>query len=488
MTIAIVKDWLTVSGSAPPSTGDANSRVSALRKRHAGLMRKETMISSTDTVIIGAGPYGLSISAYLTKAGVPHQILGNPMHAWRNFMPPGMLMRSEAFASNLYAPWGGYTFEEYCRCNRIEYKPIGMRVPLELFVDYGLWFQSQLVSHVRTVEVVDMQRKDGFFRLTLSDGSSLVARRAVIALGLKGFSQIPSALQGMPRPYVLHSGEFGSLAWAKNKNIVVVGGGQSAIGLAALLNEIGARVRLLVRGAAVNWSDVPRTSRGRITGLLRTRVGLGRGWPSNSPSTLLSSFLLSEYPFVFHMMGLERRKRILESGWGPSGAWWLRDRVEGKTDISTETEIRQAAVKNDQIVLQITTRNETSCISADHVVVATGFKVDMARHSFISKELLDSLTLIDGSPSLTSNFETNVRDLYVVGPAAALSFGPALRFVYGAKYAAPHLAAHINRCFQKEPGNRVIHSQAIPPELAEVKRGGGLHGQSLLQASENNAE
>jgi cation diffusion facilitator CzcD-associated flavoprotein CzcO len=112
------------------------------------------MISSTDTVIIGAGPYGLSLSAYLTDAGVSHEILGDPMHAWRNFMPPGMFMRSEAFASNLYAPTHAYTLEDYCRRNRIAYEPLGMRLPLETFVDYALWFQSHLVSHVRDVEVI----------------------------------------------------------------------------------------------------------------------------------------------------------------------------------------------------------------------------------------------------------------------------------------------------------------------------------------------
>ncbi len=402
-------------------------------------------------------------------------------------MPPGMLMRSEPFASNLYAPWDGYTMQEFCRRNRIEYKPVGIRLPLELFVDYGLWFQSQLVSHVRAAEVVSMRRKDGFFLLGLDDGSSLVARRVVMALGLKGFAQKPSALQGMPRPYVVHSGEFGSLAWAKGKSIVVVGGGQSAIGLAALFGEIGARVRLLVRGE-VNWSGEPRTSRGGVSKLLRARVGLGRGWDSNSPSTLLLSFLLSEYPVVFHLMNLQRRKRIIETGWAPSGAWWLRNRVEGKIDISTQTEIRHAGIKNGQIVLQVATGNETSCVSADHVVLATGFKVDMARHSFLSQEILNSLSLISGSPSLTRNFETSVRDLYVVGPAAALSFGPALRFVYGAKYAAPHLARHISRCFKEEIGDRVVQSQAVPSELVEGHGGSGLHGQSILQAPGNNAE
>lgn len=441
-------------------------------------------ITSTDTVIIGAGPYGLSISAHLSKTGVPHQILGHPMHAWRNFMPPGMLLRSEPFASNLYAPWGGYTMEEYCRRHRIDYKPVGIRMPLELFVDYGLWFQQQVVDHVRGVEVVDMHRKDGCFQLSLTDGSSLVARRAVIALGLKGFAQKPSVLRGLPKPYVVHSSEIGDLTWAKGKDIVVVGGGQSAIGLAALFSELGARVRLLVR-EEVNWSGAPRSTRGGISKLLRGRVGLGRGWDSNSPGTLLLSFLLSEYPMVFHMMNLPRRQRIMETGWAASGAWWLRDRVEGKVDISTQTEITHAELKNDQIVLQVASGTEQSSIRADHVVLATGFKADMARHSFLSDELLNSLSLIGGSPSLTRNFETSVRDLYVVGPASALSFGPALRFIYGAKFAAPHLAGHISRCFRKEAGSGLVKPQVIPSEPAEATDGNGLRGQSILQVPEN---
>ncbi|MBP0635733.1 MULTISPECIES: NAD(P)-binding domain-containing protein [unclassified Cupriavidus] len=444
------------------------------------------MISSTDTVIVGAGPYGLSVSAYLSKAGVPNQILGEPMHAWRNFMPPGMLLRSEPFASNLYAPWKGYTLEEYCRRNRVPYRQVGMRVPLELFVDYGLWFQSRLVSHVRPVDVIDMHRKEGLYRLLLSDGSAMAARRVVVALGLKGFAQVPAALQAMPKPYVVHSGEIGSLAWAKGKRIVVVGGGQSAIGLAALFGELGARVRLLVRGE-VNWSRESRSSHGGVRRLLRGRIGLGRGWDSNSPSALLMSFLLSEHPAFFHMLDLQRRQRLLDTGWAPSGASWLRDRVEGKIDIRTQTEIRDAELRDGQVVLQVSTANKVSRISADHVVLATGFKIDLTRHSFLSQELQDSLSLVCGAPSLTRNFETNLRDLYVVGPAAALSFGPALRFVYGAKYAAPHLARHILGRF-KQDADHHVQPPAVGPEPDKENSGSRLHGQTMLQVSGNKAK
>lgn len=445
------------------------------------------MISSTDTVIVGAGPYGLSTSAYLTGAGVPNQVLGLPMHAWKDFTPPGMLLRSEAFASCLYSPCGGYTVKEYCRRNHMEYKPVGLHLPVEMFVDYGQWFQSELVGHVRPVEVQDLCRKDGYFRLGLSDGSSLVARRVILSLGLKGFGQAPAALRGVPKPYVLHSGDFGDSAWAKGKEIVIVGGGQSAIGLAAAMGASGARVHLLVRGDAVNWSREPRTSSGFASRLLRGRVGLGRGWDSNNPWLLAASYMLSEYPASFHKLSLPQRQKILETSWGPSGAWWLRDRVEGKIDISTRTEVSRAEIRNGRIVLEVDSGNGTSAISADHVVLATGFKVDMARHAFLSSELLSALSMIDGSPDLTSNFETSVRDLYVLGPAAAMSFGPALRFIYGARYAAPRVSRHISGRFKQEAGRFAAPSHAVTPELANGRAGGSAHA-SVLQAVERNAE
>ncbi|MGZ3689772.1 MAG: NAD(P)/FAD-dependent oxidoreductase, partial [Bdellovibrionota bacterium] len=57
-----------------------------------------------DTVIVGAGPYGLSIAAHLKAARIPFKILGTPLESWRNFMPEGMFLRSEPFASSLWDP------------------------------------------------------------------------------------------------------------------------------------------------------------------------------------------------------------------------------------------------------------------------------------------------------------------------------------------------------------------------------------------------
>jgi len=55
-------------------------------------------MSKCDVVIIGAGPYGLSIAAHLKALGVDFRIFGSPMRTWLGHMPKGMRLKSEGFA------------------------------------------------------------------------------------------------------------------------------------------------------------------------------------------------------------------------------------------------------------------------------------------------------------------------------------------------------------------------------------------------------
>ena len=41
-------------------------------------------------VVIGAGPYGLSVAAHLRARGVPVRVFGEVMSSWRMHMPRGM--------------------------------------------------------------------------------------------------------------------------------------------------------------------------------------------------------------------------------------------------------------------------------------------------------------------------------------------------------------------------------------------------------------
>jgi hypothetical protein len=384
-----------------------------------------------------------------------------------------MLMRSEAFASDLYAPRKGYRLEDYCRRHRLPYAPIGMRLPLETFVDYGMWFQSQLVGHVREREVSELRQLDGGFRLSLDDGSTLLARRVVIALGLKGFERTPPLLEGLPRPYAMHSGEIGDLSWSRGKRIAIVGGGQSALGLAALFHELGAQVRVLSRDAGVTWNADPDPARSLVSRILNPEGGLAQGW---------YPYMLSEFPFLFRLGPQGLRRHIAETSFGPSGAWWLRDRVTGKVEIMLGTTVQAAEVRQGEVVLHASGERGMSTVTADHLVVATGFRVDLARHAFLTREIVDGLALLDGWPDVDRHFESAVSGLYVTGPAAALSFGPALRFVYGARYAAPCIARHIARRHAAQPANLPL------PGAADGKAAGALPGAAALTATENHMD
>jgi hypothetical protein len=98
-------------------------------------------------------------------------------------------------------------------------------------------------------------------------------------------------------------------------------------------------------------------------------------------------------------------------------------------------------------------------VEAEHVISATGYRVDMGRLRFLSQGILDKMALEDRSPELSPNFETSVPGLFVVGTAAANSFGPLLRFAYGAGFTSGRLSRHLLRTVPR----RLV---AGAPELA----------------------
>jgi NADPH-dependent 2,4-dienoyl-CoA reductase/sulfur reductase-like enzyme len=88
---------------------------------------------------------------------------------------------------------------------------------------------------------------------------------------------------------------------------------------------------------------------------------------------------------------------------------------------------------------------EDSRVEADHVIAATGYKTAVSRLAFIDESLQSRVRTVDEAPILDRRFESSVPGLYFVGAAAANSFGPLLRFAYGAKFAAERVAARLAR-------------------------------------------
>jgi FAD-dependent urate hydroxylase len=279
--------------------------------------------AKSEVVVVGAGPYGLSIAAHLRQRGIAFRICGVPMQNWRSAMPKGMFLKSEGAGSNLSDPAHAMTLAHHCALTGLSYSHQGMPIPLDTFVDYGLAFQRRLVPELEECTVVSLAEKLGAFELRLDTGERVTARRVIVAVGTTYFGHMPDPLTNLPRELVSHSRDHADLAKFRHRDVVVIGGGQSALETAALLKEHGASVRVLVRAHSLVWNPPPRAP--KVQGrLLQPRSALGRGW---------KAWFYCHGPGVFQYFPQKFRSEVVQHALGPAGAWWMKDRVVGNLPV-----------------------------------------------------------------------------------------------------------------------------------------------------------
>ena len=97
---------------------------------------------------------------------------------------------------------------------------------------------------------------------------------------------------------------------------------------------------------------------------------------------------------------------------------------------------------------------------AHHIVLATGYHVDIGRLPLLAPKLLAEIDQVEGSPRLSASFESSAPGLYFSGAMSAYTFGPTMRFVSGVEYAARRIAAAIELSAQSRR-ERAIAAPAI---------------------------
>ena len=384
------------------------------------------MSDIVDVAIIGAGPYGLSLAAHLSDAGVDYRHFGVPMRLWRGAMPKGMYLKSQGFASNLSHPKGTHTLEAFCQATSHPYRDYGLPVSLENFVNYGQWFQSELDLKVEEVLVTGLVRRAGGFELTLANDEQFVARRVVVAIGVEHFAYLPGTLAGLPASACTHSSAHTDLAAFRDQEVVVIGAGQSALESAALLHENGANVQVLARRHVIGWNGQPlNPHRPLLKRLREPEAGLGSGW---------STWFYSNHPELFRRLPEKTRVYRARTALGPAGACWLRQRVEGQFPVRTGQTVISAQVLDDKVRLQVAGAGPE--VSADHVMAATGYRINLKRLEFLPDAVRSSLQTVGGSPAVGADYQSSVPGLFFMGPSVAPTMGPVMRFVFGTDHAA----------------------------------------------------
>jgi FAD-dependent urate hydroxylase len=374
----------------------------------------------TQVVIIGAGPFGLSISAHLSALCVDHLIVGRTNHTYRSLVPDGMLMKSEPYASTIASPDSKHTLAAFSAAQGLDYVNRVGPVTRDRFVEYVDWYTERLVPGVQDETVTEVTPVDGGFRVSFADAAPVTARRVVVATGVIPYNYLPAQLGGLPDDLLTHTAKHIQLHDFKGRKVAVVGAGQSALEAAALLHETGANVQIIARTPQLSWNVKNPDYVSTLGQVKRPVVQLCEGWHCAFWNT----------PAAFRALPESYRIQKARTVLGPSGAWWLRDRVDGVIDVLTGHGIKEAVAKGSGVRLILDGPGQP-VIDADHVIAGTGFRVGLDRLPFLPEHLRSVIKTVNNHPEVSRSGETSVPGLYFAGAPTVISIGPSARFVAG---------------------------------------------------------
>lgn len=215
--------------------------------------------------IVGAGQAGLSVSWYLSRAGIDHVVLEakTPVHAWADSRWDNFTL----VTPNWHCRLPGYTYEGS--------DPDGFMTRDEVVDWLDGWlatFEAPVRTHTRVTRL--RNNPDGGFELTLSSAAGehqLTCERAVIATG--GYPlPITPAFAGSLDPTItqIHSEQYRNADQLPEGAVLVVGTGQSGAQIAEDLHLEGRQVHLAVGNAP----RVARFYRGRDCMTWLSEMGL----------------------------------------------------------------------------------------------------------------------------------------------------------------------------------------------------------------------
>ncbi|MBV9548211.1 MAG: NAD(P)/FAD-dependent oxidoreductase [Alphaproteobacteria bacterium] len=420
-------------------------------------------VQQCDVAIIGAGPYGLSVAAHLRALGVRVRTFGKAMDTWRSHMPEGMMLKSEGFASNLSAPDRFSTLKAYCTEQGIAYADRGMPIPRTDFVAYADWFRNRHVPELEEIQVRKLAKTATGFALTLETGEMVFARRVVLAVGVSFFQYIPEELAGLPASMVSHSYDHRRVEQFKGSKVVVLGAGASAINLAYELEEAGCQVRLVARARKVEYNTPPRENAHSLWYRLRNPPSpIGQGW---------RSYFCAVLPGIFYHLPGRLRARAVKSHVHAAGGWYMREKVEGRVPQILGHALVRADIVAGRVRLTLKGPGATRNLDCDHVIAATGYRVDARRLSFLDEAICREISENGRGIHISAQFETQMSGLYAVGMTAMENFGPVLRFMVGTRFVAPRLAAHLRRRIWIEKAQSLIGAFAAVSRAAGASFG-----------------
>ena len=336
-------------------------------------------------------------------------------------------------------------------------------VPIDLFIRYGQWFAERCVPDVENAQVRQLEQQGQHCLVTLESGEQISTPAVVITTGMTGYAHVPGELAAIasagpsPDGAVSHTWQHASLSGFAGREVAVLGAGQSALESAALLHKAGANVHLVAQ-REVRSGGCSRHAR---------RAGAVRAAPSFAARPDLEARSLQQAAGTFRYLTdatrLARVKRVL----GPFGAWWLQDRVVGQFPVYTGQRVIRSRSVGDNVVLTMAgAGGQQSDLKVDHVLAATGYRVDLAGLNFLDNATRRRVRCVAGSPRLSGSFESSLPGVYFAGVASAATFGPLMRFVCGSGFAGRRVSHAV-------AGRNPVRQPGIAPGWEGILAGAG---------------
>ncbi|GAB7055077.1 MULTISPECIES: NAD(P)-binding domain-containing protein [unclassified Paenibacillus] len=369
-----------------------------------------------DLIIIGAGPYGISLAAHAKASGLSYVLLGLPMQFWKDQMPQNMFIRTNPRYISFSDKENSLTIDRFCAETGT---PLESPFPRPAFVEYAFWFARHANVEFTPELVVRLDYAASAITVTTESGTRFTGAHAIVATGLQHFSYIPDVLSGLPPSLRTHT--FGQTEFNrfKGQKVAVIGSGQSAWEAAALLHLAGCEAELLFRRDAVRYAEEDNTA---------------------------SGLRLIESAEQFYWLPLEQKQERWNTPRQGTVALFLKPYVEGKVPATGGASIEQAEAGPDGKVRLTLSSGDTRIV--DHVICATGYRIDLDLLPFLPSGLLAAIRREDGPfrrfPLLSQHFESSVPGLFFVGSLASHTHGPAFGFIAGLRQACrtiiPYLA------------------------------------------------
>lgn len=374
------------------------------------------------------------------------------MNTWRAHMPLGLFLKSEPYGSHISAPTRGYDIAEYARLHGFDdYTDRVGPLSLERFLGYAEWFTKQLVPDVRDLTVTTVIPDGEGFKVEFAEETPAFVRQVIIATGVLPYAHIPAELSALPDDLMTHSSAHDRLDNFSGKRVAVIGGGQSSLQTAALLHEAGADVQVIMRRQQIVWEQVIPETLGVIGHIRTPPTTLCEGWGC--------AFAVA--PDAFRLLPESVRIDKALHSFGPKGAWWLRDRVEGVVEVLAGRHLRSAAPQGSGVVIHLD-GPERSSVAADHVIAGTGFRVDVGRLPYLPKDVQAGLVTRANCPVVNRAGESTIPGLYFAGAPTVVSLGPGVRFIAGTHHTSAQLARSVARRARRTRRARRGTALALP--------------------------